>query len=261
MTTKEPETELVPGPVVVVPAPTASTSDGILAMIDRVSSDPEYSIEKMERMMEMYNSSLDRTAKESYMRSMAACQAELPAVVKDAENKQTDSKYATIDSVNRAVVPFITKHGFSLTFGEDASPKEGHMRVTCEIGHRDGWSTKDHHLDVPMDATGIKNNQNKTWTHALGSTATYGRRYLTMMLFNVTLAGDDDDGNVAGGAPVRDVISTETHQRLLDLCAEKSRTTDQVLTLIQTKFGDKPTSVGMMFADQAAFAIARLEAL
>lgn len=239
----------------------ATKADGIMSLIDRVSSDPDYDINKLEKMMELYTQERDRAAKESYMRAMADCQAELPAVVRDAENKQTSSTYATLDSVNKAVVPVITRHGFSLTFGEDASPAEGSMRVVCTIGHRDGHSTTGHHIDVPMDATGIKGTQNKTWTHAKGSTSTYGRRYLTMMMFNVTLGSEDDDGNIAGGALVRQLISVDQHNALLELMAKKGRDVAQVLKLTLSKFGEAPETLGMLFVDQAEFAVARLDGL
>ena len=238
-----------------VVATAQGAAGGIMAMIERAATDSEFSVVKMEKMVDMYNQSLDRTARESYMRSMSACQAELPAVAKDAENSQTSSQYATIDSVNRAIVPVITKHGFSLTFGEDTSPKDNCMRITCVIGHRDGHSTEGHHLDVPIDVAGIKGAQNKTWTHAMGSTATYGRRYLTMMLFNVTLASEDDDGNVSGGAPIRDMINTEAHNHILELCQRKGKNVDKVLDLVKSKYGAKPDSVGLLFMDQAQFAI------
>jgi hypothetical protein len=135
------------------------------------------------------------------------------------------------------------------------------MRVVCTIGHRDGHSTTDHHIDVPMDVSGISGKQNKTWTHAKGSTSTYGRRFLTMMMFNVTLAGQDDDGNIAGGEPVRQLINVEQHNDLLELMEKKDRTAEQVLSLTHSKFGEAPESLGMLFADQCEFAVARLNGL
>ena len=236
-------------------------ADGIMALIDRVSSDPDYDINKLEKMMELYTQERDRAARDSYMRALSECQAELPAVVRDAENKQTSSAYATLDAVNRAVVPVITRHGFSLAFGEDESTVEGSMRVICTIGHRDGHSTTGHHIDVPMDIAGIKGNANKTATHAKGSTSTYGRRYLTMMMFNVTLGSEDDDGNIAGGEPVRQLISVDQHNALLDLMKIKGRDAAQVLALTHSKFGEAPETLGMLFVDQAEFATARLEGL
>ena len=43
----------------------------------------------------------------------------------------------------------------------------------------------------------MKGTQNKTATHAFGSTMSYGRRYLKLMIFDVATT-DEDDGNAAG---------------------------------------------------------------
>lgn len=48
-----------------------------------------------------------------------------------------------------------------------------------------------------MDMVGIKGNANKTATHGFGSTISYGRRYLTLLVFNITLTNEDNDGNTA----------------------------------------------------------------
>ena len=65
-----------------------------------------------------------------------------------------------------------------------------------EAGH-----TKRYHVDLPIDSTGIKGSVNKTGVHANGSTYSYARRYLTMMIFNVVLTNEDNDGNVDGDQP------------------------------------------------------------
>jgi hypothetical protein len=62
------------------------------------------------------------------------------------------------------------------------------------VAHRDGYS-REYSIDMPADGKGARGNDVMTKTHATGSATTYGRRYLLMMIFNLSV--EDDDGNAA----------------------------------------------------------------
>lgn len=135
-------------------------------------------------------------ARKAYADSMASAQAEMPAVFKDRLNKQTGSWYATLDSINNKVTPIYTKHGFSLSFDTEDSPLEKCIRIVCRVLHYKGHS-ETFRYDQPIDDVGIAGAVNKTQVHARGSAMTYGRRYLTLMIFNLATSDEDDDGNGA----------------------------------------------------------------
>lgn len=135
-------------------------------------------------------------ARKAYADSMASAQAEMPAVFKDRLNKQTGSWYATLDSINNKVTPIYTKHGFSLSFDTEDSPLEKCIRIVCRVLHYKGHS-ETFRYDQPIDDVGIAGAVNKTQVHARGSAMTYGRRYLTLMIFNLSTSDEDDDGNGA----------------------------------------------------------------
>jgi hypothetical protein len=82
-----------------------------------------------------------------------------------------------------------------MSFGTADSAIKGHYRVTCEVTHCDGHS-KHYHVDMPSETAGFKGTANKTATHAFSSAMSYGRRYLTLLIFNI--ATEDDDGQTAG---------------------------------------------------------------
>jgi hypothetical protein len=179
-------------------------SGALIAAIARAASDPNVDVEKMERLFAMHEKMQARQAEQAFSEAMKAAQADMPKVVKDRHNSQTNSDYATLDAINKAITPVYTRHGFSLTFDTEDSPLEGHVRVVCRVLHRDGHSAS-YSYDTPMDLTGIGGKVNKTPTHARGSAITYGRRYLVLMIFNLTTgAQEDDDGNGAGGFDASD---------------------------------------------------------
>jgi hypothetical protein len=174
-------------------------------VIERVASNPNINLEIMDRLFAHHKEMVARDAEVAFNDAMSACQKEMPAVERDAENEQTHSWYTRLETLSDAAVPVYTKHGFSLSFDEEDSPKEGHIRVICYCSHKAGHTRK-YRGDVPLDIAGIKGNVNKTPTHAFGSTKSYGRRYLTLDIFNIVMKGEDNDGNgasnPAAGKPV-----------------------------------------------------------
>lgn len=172
----------------------AEPASDIIQIISRAASDPNVDIEKMERLLAMRERMEDRAAEKAFNQAKRDAQKKMPAVVRDADNDQTRSKYARLETISNAIDPIITEFGFSTSFSEGETDKESHIRILCDLAHVDGHS-KQYHTDVPLDATGMKGNVNKTKTHAYGSTLSYGRRYLKCSIFDVILKGEDTDGN------------------------------------------------------------------
>jgi ERF superfamily len=183
---------------------------GIIAVIERAALNPDIDVEKMERLLAMQERIMARNAEVAFNASMRAAQEEMPKVLRNRRNDQTSSKYADLEQVNEAIVPVYTKHGFSLSFGTGTSTLDGHILITCLVSHVEGY-TRPYQCDMPLDMTGLKGNQNKTATHAHGSTMSYGRRYLTLLIFNITLTNEDTDGNKQG--------ETISEEQLMDLKA------------------------------------------
>lgn len=171
-----------------------SLGDGILSVIARAAKDPNVDVDKMERLFAMQERVLARDAEQRFNEAMATAQKEMPQIKRGGKNATTNSTYAELDAMSEAMLPVIAKHGFSLSFGTDISPLPNHYRVTCDVSHI-GGHTRKYNADVPADLTGMKGTPNKTSTHAYGSTLSYGRRYLKMLIFDV--ATTDDDGRAA----------------------------------------------------------------
>lgn len=174
------------------------TAGGIIAVIERAALNPECDIDKMERLLSMQERILAKQAEQAYTAAMVRAQRNMPAIKKDKENKQTSSVYASLEQINKTITPIYTAEGFSLSFGTEDSGIDGYIRIVCDVLHVEGHS-KRYHYDSPMDDAGIAGKVNKTPTHARASAMSYGQRYLVKLIFNLTLEGEDDDGNAAGG--------------------------------------------------------------
>lgn len=159
---------------------------------------PDQGVERLERMWEMQKEMLDRDAAKEYALAMVRVQSCMPSIPKRGKNKQTNSGYALLEDINRLITPIYTSEGFSLSFGTFKSELPEHVGIMCDVLHTSGH-TRNYQYDAPIDNAGIRGEVNKTLTHGRGSAISYGQRYLTKMIFNLTIGGEDDDGNAAGG--------------------------------------------------------------
>ena len=173
---------------------TVSQSTALISVIERAARDPNIDIDKMERLLVMQEKIFSRNAKADFNAAMAECQAEMPRIYPRSKNDQTNSFYAGLDEIDVIARPIYTKHGFALSFGTADCPIEGCYRQTCEVSHRGGHSEM-RQADLPTDMVGIKGNPNKTGVQGFGSTMTYGQRYITKLVFNIVIGGEDNDGN------------------------------------------------------------------
>lgn len=186
MSTKEETTELV-----------KHEPDPFLEMVSKLAENPEIDADKIEKFLDMQERVLDRQAKIAFFDAMNLVQAELPIVINDKRNAQTNSLYAQLESIAKAIKPIYTKHGFSASFTEAPCAADNYIRVEGALRHKDGHVEDHYWTEMPLDKTGIKGNVNKTDIHATGSAFKYARRYLTCLMFDVATADYDDDANAA----------------------------------------------------------------
>lgn len=185
------------------PAP-VTQSDAFLAMIERAARDPSVDIDKMERLFQMHERAAASRAKAAYLAALAEMQPKLPVIAKlgtinknekDERGNKTGgqvamTKYAKWEDINEAITPILGEHGFTLTH-RISQPTEARISVTAVLGHREGH-TEETSMALPIDNTGAKNN-----VQGWGSSVSYGKRYTSTAILNLTMRGEDDDGKAA----------------------------------------------------------------
>lgn len=172
---------------------TEQPADSMMSMIERAARDPAVDIDKLERLFALRERMVAEEKKTAYNAAMSIVQAKIKPVYRDAMNQSTNSAYARLESISDAITPIYTAEGFALSFDTGDSPKADHIRIICEVMHSAGHSALKH-FDLALDNVGIKGNPNKTAIQASGSTISYGRRYLKLMVFDVVLTNEDNDG-------------------------------------------------------------------
>jgi hypothetical protein len=193
--------------------------DPFLEMVERVAMNPDIDADKIQKILDMQIQVMDRTARDEFYAAMNRVQAELPAVTRDAYNSQTQSRYATIETIAKAIKPIYTREGFSMSFTQAKSDFEKYIKIKGVLRHSSGHSESDYEIDLPVDNTGIKGSVNKTLVHGTASSFQYGRRYLTCAMFNVT-TDNDDDGNGAYSPPEAKMVSEPQKDQIRNMLEE-----------------------------------------
>ena len=169
----------------------------MIQVIERIALNPEVDVDKMEKVMAMQERMMDRSAEAEFNKAMTQVQANMPVIPKDAYNEHTKSYYSKHETIVKAIKPIYTKEGFAISFSESEVPqlenKPRQIKIVGVLRHRSGHS-ETYFTILPIDDAGIAGTKNKTGVQGTGSTITYGRRYLTCMIFDVA-TGDDTDGN------------------------------------------------------------------
>lgn len=176
------------------PPATMPEAASILNIIERASRDPSVNIDKLERLIAMQTAMEARQAQVAYDEAMTSAQEEIKRIVADRDNTHTKSQYASYAALDRAIRPIYTRHGFSVTFTTIEGPADM-VRLLARIAHR-GGHREEARLDMPADGRGAQGGGVMSKTHATGAAITYGKRYLSGMIWNLAI-GEDDDGNGA----------------------------------------------------------------
>lgn len=177
--------------------------DAMLEVIERLASNKDVDLSKMQALWEMRNNELlriaeqnreenARVAKLEFLRDLVPMSNKLPLVVKGHENTFTKSKYAKHEDINEAVKPVLAEFGFAL-LGDVIDQTETTVTVEMTLVHRGGHQ-KSLRLTMPIDDIGAKGEKTKTGLHGMASTITYTKRIAGALLLNIS-TGDDVDGN------------------------------------------------------------------
>jgi hypothetical protein len=165
--------------------------------------------EETKQWMALRKEWIQEQAELAFNAAFNAAQKEMPPVLFNKTNTGTNSGYANLAGVNTTINPIITKHGFAVSYNEDdfirsskESPAE-YVKFSAELRHLGGFS-KTYTKTLPLDDV----NKAKNKLQAMGSTISYGRRYLKLMMFDIAPQDEDNDGQTGPATISEDAVST-----------------------------------------------------
>ena len=182
-----------------------------MAVISRAASDPNTDVDKLERLLGMGERIKGQSAKADYFAAMSAMQDELPAIQERGEiriGSGPGQKYALWEDINAVIKPVLKRHGFALSFRTGIADNK--ITVTGVLSHRGGHA-EETTMHLPTDTSGSKNA-----VQAVGSSTSYGKRYVASALLNLTTGDVDDDGRAASGNGAITAEQAETIRELIE---------------------------------------------
>ena len=179
----------------------------MMSMIERLATNPDVSPENIKSMLDIQERMMTKQAEIDFNSEMAQMQIELPRVIK--ANKGHNTTYASYEDIDKQVRPIMTRYGFSISFTANQVNNMQHIEAT--LSHRKGHF-KTASLTLPSDTSGSKNN-----VQAIGSSISYGKRYLICMLLNIVTVGEDDDAQSCNV-----VVNDEQAKEIKDLLEKTS---------------------------------------
>lgn len=187
----------------------APTTANFLDVISRAASDPTVDVAKMHGLLDVQERMMAKQAEIDFNADFTRLQAELPRITKDAKivhKGKLIATYAKYEKIDEIIRPLLIRHGFGLRFNSE--PNGATVIISATLSHRGGHSITDR-VPLGIDASGAKNN-----VQGVGSTISYGKRYLVGMLLNLVFEGEDDDGVASEFVPMTDQ-QAETIKNLL----------------------------------------------
>lgn len=198
--------------------PAVQEAPPIVSMIERIMTDPQVSVERVNQAFDFYQRVNADDARKAFEAAMAAAKAEIPPIFKNrsvdftSAKGRTNYRHEDMSQIARTVDPILAKHGLSYRFRTKADTAK--VEVTCIISHRDGHF-EENTLPAPHDNSGNKNS-----IQAIGSAVTYLQRYTLKAALGLS-ASEDDDGKAAGqAADELATISEDQQKELSALLAE-----------------------------------------
>ena len=188
------------------PAP-VPVPDNPALVFERLARDKNIDPDKLEKLINLQERIFQHQARERFDAAFALMQNELPSIGKKGQILNKDrttvrSTYARLEDIHAVVKPILAKHGFSLRHRTEwPADKPKTIRI---VGILTGYG---HREESAFEAEADR-NEFRTTIQDQGSTVSYGRRYTTKDLLNLTEVGVDNDGQ----APPKKPIRRETHR-------------------------------------------------
>jgi len=158
-------------------APPSDSLSAFLALIERLALDPGTDVEKLERMIGMYERLQAREAELAY----------------NVAKGRILKKLAGIKIVKNRAALYEIENGKPQKSSYEAFKYEplecGGILIRGLLKHLPGGHYEDSFMPAPLDTTGGKSE-----VQAVGSTNSFLRRYVACNIFNIVVVGDDDDG-------------------------------------------------------------------
>lgn len=180
--------------------------------------------EALEKILQLQREWEAGEAKRAYTSAIVGLRADLPNYLKrdkqvafDTSKGKVRYSHTTLAAAMDAVVPILTKHGFSLSW--EPSTSGTNVTVKAVLTHRDG------HSESCQISSAADNSGLKSAPQAVASTITLLQRYSLLSLLGIATADMEEPGPVSEGDVTR--VNTEMNLKAVAAIKKAGRTKEQ----------------------------------
>jgi hypothetical protein len=198
--------------------PPGDNASAVLALINRIALDACADVEKLDRVMALYERLKAKEAELQYNAAKGRILKKLagikivknrPALYEIENGKPQNGaceafKYAPLEEIDKHLRPLLAEEQMDLSYSDEPL-ESGGILIRGRLKHLPSGHYEDSFMPAPLDTTG-----GKSQVQAVGSSNSFLRRYVLCNIFNIVVVGDDDDGN--GGT-----VDEAQTQTILDL--------------------------------------------
>lgn len=174
-------------------------SPSVTTMIERLAMNPDVDVAKLERLIAMQERILAHEARAAFNGAFTRMQSALPEISERGQilvKGQLRSTYAKLEDIQAEIKPILKDHGFAIRHRTEwPAEKPNIIRIVGILSHEQGHS-EESIFEAPADKSDYR-----TDIQSMGSTVSYGRRYTTLDLLNITTRGLDKDGQAQAPKP------------------------------------------------------------
>ncbi len=174
-----------------------------LHMLERLAINPDVDVAKLSALLDMKERVADKQAEREFNAAMVQLQMVLPRVKKNGFVNKTKAgdpagsgggyNFATWEDMDTVLRPLMREYGFVLSFNSEPPGREGGGAWVIGTLLHIGGHSREARINLTLDSGAGKNS-----LQAMGSTLSYGKRYVAEMLFNIVREGADDDATTGG---------------------------------------------------------------
>ena len=165
----------------------------VLELIARMAVDPRCDPDKLGKLLDLKERLDNKQAEIDFNKAFSEAKRRMPRITKDgvidmgAKGKIAFARY---EDLNAAIEPIEREFGFTRSFLSD--PTEKGVLMIVKLAHAAGYSERST-MQLPPDPGPGRNA-----LQALGSSHSYGKRYLTLNIWDIVCVGADDDAQSVG---------------------------------------------------------------
>jgi hypothetical protein len=178
------------------------TAAVVLALTEKLALDPGADVAKLGRVIAIYERLRAKEAELAFNAAKGRILNKL-ARVRILKNRSASCeiedgklqgrsheafKYAPLEEIDKRLRPLLVEEVMDLSYSSEPQAGGG-ILIRGRLKHLPSGHFEDSFMPAPPDTSG-----GKSTVQAVGSTNSYLRRYIACNIFNIVVAGDDDDG-------------------------------------------------------------------